>query len=55
MSEHEYYVTYRLATDRIRERTQQAERTRTAGPRNPAGGRHAVARRLHALADRIDT
>ena len=54
MSEHDYYVTYRLASDRIRERTQQTERTRTAGPRALKGGRHAAARRLHALADRLD-
>lgn len=54
MSEHDYYVTYRLATEQIRERTQLAERTRTAGPRSHKGGRHGIARRLHWLADRLD-
>jgi hypothetical protein len=46
-------VTYRLATERIRERTRLTERTRTAGPRALKGGRHAVARRLHSFADRL--
>lgn len=55
MSEHDYYVTYRLATDRIREQSLRTEQTRTAGPRSLPGGRHAVARRLHRLADRLDT
>lgn len=55
MSEHDYYVTYRLAGDRVRERTQQTERARIVGPRALRGGRHAVARRLHSLADRLDT
>jgi len=55
MSDYEYYTTYRLASDRIRARAQQAERERTAGPRALPGGRHAVARRLHAWADRLDS
>lgn len=55
MSDYEYYASYRLATDRIRASAEQSERTRTAGPRALPGGRHAVARRLHSLADRLDT
>ena len=55
MSDYEYYTSYRLATDRMRSRAQQTERTRTAGPRALPGGRHAVARRLHEWADRLDS
>ena len=55
MSDYEYYTSYRLATDRMRARAEQSERTRSAGPRALPGGRHAVARRLHSLADRLDT
>jgi hypothetical protein len=54
MSEYEYYVTYRNAHDQIRERVEQTNRSRIPGQRRRHPGRHALAKRLHALADRID-
>lgn len=53
MAEYDTYVTYRNATDQIRERVQRTERARLAGPRrNP--GRRALARRLHSIADLLE-
>ncbi len=47
-------LTSDLAAARIAERLADAERPRVAGPRRPHG-RHALARQLHRLADRLDT
>lgn len=52
MDEYGYYLTYRNATDRIRERVEQVQRSRPPGRRRT--GRHAVAQRLHSIADRLD-
>ncbi len=54
MSEYDYYVTYRNANDQIRERVAQTQRSHVPGRRRRHPGRHAIARRLHSLADRID-
>lgn len=53
MSEYGHYVAYRNATDEIRERVETTQRRRPPGPprRRP---RHALAKGLHTLADRID-
>jgi len=47
-------LTPDLAAARIAERLAEAERARVPGPRRPHG-RHAFARQLHRLADRLDT
>ncbi len=53
MSDYTHYVTYRNATNEIRDRVEQTQRSRVpTAPRR--AGRHALARRLHALADRLD-
>jgi hypothetical protein len=53
MDEYGHYVTYRNETDRIRSRVERRQRSRVAeAPRR--GGRHALARGLHSLADRLD-
>ncbi len=54
MSEYEHYVTYRNAQDLIRERVAQTQRSGIPGQRRRHPGRQALARRLHAIADRID-
>lgn len=54
MSEYEYYLAYRNAHDQIAERVEQTRRTRIPGRPRRHPGRHALAKRLHALADRID-
>jgi hypothetical protein len=53
MSEYSHYVTYRNATNQIRERVEHAQRMRDADlPRRR--GRKALARGLHSIADRLD-
>ena len=47
------FLTDRLATQQIAERLAAAERSRVPGRHRPHG-RHALAKRLHRLADRID-
>jgi hypothetical protein len=42
-----------LAAQKIRERVTAAQRTRIPGTRRPHG-RHAIAARLHAWAERLD-
>jgi hypothetical protein len=54
MSEYEQYVTYRNAQDQIRERVAQTQRPGLPRKRRKHPGRHALARRLHSIADRID-
>jgi hypothetical protein len=54
MSEYDYYVTYRSANDQVRERIEQKQRSRIPGRRRRPTGRHALAQRLHSIADRID-
>ncbi|HSE10876.1 MAG TPA: hypothetical protein VLB29_19595 [Nocardioidaceae bacterium] len=53
MTEYDYYVTYRNANDQIRERVEQTRRARIPGQRRHPG-RHALARRLHSIADRLE-
>jgi hypothetical protein len=48
------FATREMAAQRIAERIETAERTRLLGPRR-SHGRHQLARRLHRLADRLDT
>lgn len=55
MSEYQHYVTYRNATDQIRERVEQTQRTGVPGQRRRHGGRKALARHLHSIADRLET
>ena len=43
----------RLATQQIAERVATAQQPRVPGPRKPHG-RHALAARLHRMADRLD-
>jgi hypothetical protein len=43
----------RLATQQIRERVEAAQRSRVPGSRRPHG-RHAIAAKLHSLAERLD-
>lgn len=43
-----------LAQHQIRERVARNRQPRIPGPRRPRG-RHALAQRLHALAERLDT
>jgi hypothetical protein len=47
------FLTDQLARQQIAERVATAERSRLPGPRRPHG-RHALARRLHRIADRLD-
>ncbi|HEU4514151.1 MAG TPA: hypothetical protein VFR87_13680 [Nocardioidaceae bacterium] len=55
MSEYNHYVAYRTATDEIRDRVERTRRSRGGvGPRR-RGGRKALARGLHTIADRLDT
>ena len=53
MSEFSFH-TDKLATQQIAERVANAERARIAGRSRPHG-RHALARRLHRMADRLDS
>jgi hypothetical protein len=46
-------LTDELASCDIAERIRRAERSRFPGPRRPRG-RHALAQRLHRVADRLD-
>ena len=53
MTEYTHYVAYRNATNEIRDRVEQTQRRRgQAAPRRRS--RHAIARGLHSLADRLD-
>lgn len=54
MSEYGHYVTYRNATDQIRERVEQRQRMQPSGRRRRHAGRKALARGLHSIADRLD-
>jgi hypothetical protein len=55
MSDYQHYVTYRNATDEIRQRAEQAQRTRLPRRRQRGRGRRAaLARSLHSIADRLD-
>ena len=47
-------LTEDLVHAEIAERARQAGRVRMPGPRRPRG-RHALAQRLHRMADRLDT
>lgn len=48
-------LTEQLATQQISDRLSAAERSRVPGqPRRPHG-RHALAQRLHRVADRLDS
>jgi hypothetical protein len=49
----DFSLSARLATQQIRERTETAERSRLHQGRRPHG-RHALAARLHSLANRLD-
>lgn len=55
MSDHGY-LTERLAAQQIDERVEATRRSRIPGQprRHPRRSRHALARRLHDLADRLD-
>jgi len=46
-------LTDQLARQQIAERISTVQRSRRPGPRRPRG-RHALAQRLHQLADRLD-
>lgn len=53
MTEYIHYVAYRNATDEIRDRVERTERRRAAAvPRRRS--RHAIAKGLHSIADRLD-
>jgi hypothetical protein len=54
MSGYDYYVNYSTANDQIRERVEQTQRSHLPGQRPRRHGRHALARRLHSIADRLD-
>jgi hypothetical protein len=47
------HLTAELARDKIADRVAYAERSRIPGQRRPHG-RHALAQRLHRLADRLE-
>jgi hypothetical protein len=47
-------LTEDLVHAQIDDRARQAARVRMQGPRRPRG-RHALAQRLHRMADRLDT
>jgi len=47
------FLTDQLAQQQIAERIARAERYRRPGARRPHG-RHALAQRLHRIADRLD-
>jgi hypothetical protein len=47
------FLTHELARQQIAERVLTASRSRVPGPRRPHG-RHALAQRLHRIADRVD-
>jgi hypothetical protein len=47
------FLTDQLAKQEIAERVAAASRSRLLGPRRPHG-RHALAQRLHRIADRVD-
>lgn len=51
------YLTERLAAQQIDERVEATRRSRVPGRRrrHPRRGRNALARRLHDLADRLDS
>ena len=46
-------LTGQLAKQQIAERISRADRSRLPGPRRPRG-RHALAQRLHRMADSLD-
>ena len=48
------YPSYTLAKQQMNERVQQAQRSRLPGQSRRHASRHAIAARLHGLADRID-
>lgn len=54
MSEYGHYVAYRNATNEIRDRVETAQRSRAPGRPRRRNGRHALARGLHSIADRLD-
>jgi hypothetical protein len=54
MPEYDYYTLNLNATQRIDELVRHAERSRVPGRRRRRQGRHALAARLHHLAERID-
>lgn len=47
------FLTDQLANQKIAERVATAQRSRIPGRRRPHG-RHALAQRLHRIADRLD-
>lgn len=53
MSDYGHYVAYRNATNDIPDRVERTLRTREPGPPRRRS-RRAIARGLHAIADRID-
>jgi hypothetical protein len=48
------YLSDRLASQQIAERVATAQRSRDLGPGPRPHGRHALAARLHRMADRLD-
>lgn len=50
-----HYLIDRNATEQIRERVEQTQRSAIPKQRRRHAGRHALARRLHTFADRLDT
>ena len=48
------YLSSRLANQRIAERVATAQRSRIPGQHRPHG-RHALAQRLHRMADRLES
>lgn len=54
MTEYDYYLTSFNANEQIRERTEHTRRALVPGQRRRPG-RQALARRLHSIADRLET
>lgn len=52
MSDYAHYVAYRNATDEIRKRAEEVQRSHLRRRRRT--GREALARRLHSIADRLE-
>jgi hypothetical protein len=54
MPEYDHYLNYTNAMGELRERVERTQRTKVPGAPRRRTGRHALARGLHSLADRLD-
>jgi hypothetical protein len=54
MTEYDHYLSYTSSMEQLRERLERTQRTGVPAQARRRPGRHALARRLHSIADRLD-